>query len=170
MNTPVVLDIEASGFGADSYPIEIGVALADGTEHSWLIKPLNHWQHWRQEAQAVHGLSREYLHDEGLPPAQVADALNELLLQQTAYSDAWGFDRSWLAKLFHDTGRYQGFKLDAIFTLLNEDQLHRWRSCRETVTLRTGLKPHRAGSDATMIQQTLSLVKTGMTMLTEPAG
>ena len=28
---PAVLDVEASGFGAGSYPIEVGIAMPDGT-------------------------------------------------------------------------------------------------------------------------------------------
>ena len=31
--TPIVIDVEASGFGKGSYPIEVGVVLPDGSRH-----------------------------------------------------------------------------------------------------------------------------------------
>ena len=34
---PDIIDIEASGFGPDSYPIEIGVALSSGEKYCSLI-------------------------------------------------------------------------------------------------------------------------------------
>ena len=160
VQNPIILDIEASGFGAVSYPIEIGLALADGSKHSWLIKPLDHWQHWNEQAQALHGISRERLFAQGLAPATVADRLNEVVGQANAYSDAWGFDNTWLSRLFYDCGRRQGFRLDSVFTLLAEEELEHWRDSRDLIIEHSGLTRHRAGSDAAIIQQTLILVTT----------
>ena len=42
---PFIIDVEASGFGSSSYPIEIGVALEYGSRHSALIKPADDWIH-----------------------------------------------------------------------------------------------------------------------------
>ena len=156
---PIILDIEASGFGAGSYPIEIGLALTDGGKHSWLIKPLAHWQHWREQAQALHGISRERLCAEGLAPATVADQLNEVIGPATAYTDAWGFDSTWLSRLFHDAGRRQVFRLEAVVALLTEDELERWQESRDLIIEHSGLARHRAGNDATIIQQTLMRVR-----------
>ena len=36
---PIIIDIEASGFGRGSYPIEVGLVLPDGTPHCFLIAP-----------------------------------------------------------------------------------------------------------------------------------
>jgi hypothetical protein len=43
---PIIIDVEASGLGHGSYPIEVGFALADGETHCRLIKPEEDWQHW----------------------------------------------------------------------------------------------------------------------------
>lgn len=36
---PIIIDAEASGFGRDSYPIEVGVALGDASRHCYLVSP-----------------------------------------------------------------------------------------------------------------------------------
>ncbi len=153
---PIILDLEASGFGKGSYPIEVGLALDDAHAHlvSHLIKPFDHWTHWQESAEAVHGVPRDLLMSEGKDPRFVADELNHLLKDKTVYSDGWGVDRSWLALLFHDAGVYQGFKIDTIFSLLSEGQLEQWNISKAKVLEITGMKLHRAGTDALIIQQT----------------
>lgn len=159
MNTPIVLDIEASGFGSGSYPIEIGVAMPDGALHVWLIKPLEDWTHWQPDAERVHGISRDQLLHEGQSPRHVADELNELLAGQTVYSDGWGVDRTWLSLLFYEANVLQGFKLDSIYGLLTESQWENWSKQRDEVLQLTGMIPHRAGTDALIIQKTFIHVK-----------
>lgn len=154
VQAPIILDIEASGFGAGSYPIEIGVAMPDSALHAWLIRPPQEWNHWQDSAEEVHGISRERLQHEGLSPRDVANELNELLAGKTVYSDGWGVDRSWLAKLFHEAGVLQGFRLDSIYSLLSEEQLENWQHTREQVLVQTRMVPHRAGTDALIIQKT----------------
>ena len=61
LNTPIFVDVEASGFGSLSYPIEIGIALPDGNRYCTLIAPAPSWVHWDPKAEALHGLSRERL-------------------------------------------------------------------------------------------------------------
>ena len=46
LNNPLIIDVEASGFGSKSYPIEIGVALNDGQRFCTLILPAPNWTHW----------------------------------------------------------------------------------------------------------------------------
>jgi len=46
LDAPAVLDIEASGFGRDSYPVEIGYVLPDGQTWCTLIRPAPAWTHW----------------------------------------------------------------------------------------------------------------------------
>lgn len=153
---PIILDLEASGFGKGSYPIEVGVAMdsADGNLVARLIRPFDHWTHWQESAEAIHGVSREVLMKEGEDPRHVADELNRLLQGKTVYSDGWGVDRSWLALLFHDAGIYQGFKLDTVFSLLTEGQLEQWNDNKAKVLEITGMNLHRAGTDALIIQHT----------------
>lgn len=151
---PIILDLEASGFGKGSYPIEVGLAMDDGHLESHLIQPFEHWTHWQDSAEAVHGISREQLAEHGREGRFITDELNRLLQGHTVYSDGWGVDRSWLALLFHEAGVFQGFKIDSIFSLLNEEQLESWNVNKEKVLELTGLKLHRAGTDALLIQRT----------------
>lgn len=156
---PMVLDIEASGFGVGSYPIEIGVAMPDGQVYQWLIKPAPDWTHWRPEAEAVHGISRAQLDAEGLPIREVATALNRLVAGNVVFSDGWGVDSSWLALLYHEAGFRQHFRLDSIYSLLNEVEIDFWTEFRHAVTAAHGNVRHRAGLDAEVCQKTYMKIK-----------
>ena len=50
---PAFIDVEASGFGRHSYPIEVGVVLPDRESHCFIISPPTHWSYWDPEAEAV---------------------------------------------------------------------------------------------------------------------
>lgn len=97
---PNVIDFEASGFGIDSYPIEVGVVLADGQKYCALIKPAFDWHFWSGEAEAVHGLSRELVIEHGKPVWMVVNELNAFLGNRVAYSDGWVVDKPWLSRLY----------------------------------------------------------------------
>tara|TARA_E500000331_G_C17248663_1_gene710151 strand:+ start:892 stop:1038 length:147 start_codon:yes stop_codon:yes gene_type:complete len=45
VNEPLIVDVEASGFVGDSYPIEIGLALEGGSKFCTLITPAPDWTH-----------------------------------------------------------------------------------------------------------------------------
>lgn len=155
MDVPAIIDIEASGFGRGSYPIEIGVALASRETLSFLIRPPAHWDHWSADAQRIHGITRERLLEQGEAPLEVALQMNELLKGGVLYSDAWGFDSSWLAKLFDEAGIIQRFKVESVNKLLNEGQMECWSTTKETVWQERGKKDrHRAASDVSVIQET----------------
>ncbi|WP_315853224.1 hypothetical protein [Alteromonas oceanisediminis] len=85
---PSIIDVEASGFGANSYPIEIGVVRSDGARYCKLIKPLSDWLHWDKEAEALHGIRREVLLTHGLDAVEVCHELNQFLHNEQLYSDA----------------------------------------------------------------------------------
>ncbi|CBL44946.1 Conserved hypothetical protein [gamma proteobacterium HdN1] len=149
---PIVLDVEASGFGRGSYPIEVGIALPNGDLHAWLIKPLLEWVHWQEEAEQVHGISRERLQREGMGVRKVAMALNHMLAGKTVYTDGWGVDRPWLALLFEQAELVQKFRLESIFVLLNQAQLESWAATRAQVLAEGERQAHRAGTDAQIVQ------------------
>jgi hypothetical protein len=151
---PVILDIEASGFGRGSYPIEVGYALPDGRSHCFLIKPLDAWQMWSSEAEQLHGISRAQLFMRGVDVVAAAEMLNRALGGLTVYSDAWGNDQTWLAQLFDCAERVQGFRVQALSVLLNEAQLMAWAETRQAVERELALNRHRASSDARILQQT----------------
>ena len=98
---PTVLDIEASGFGRGSYPIEIGYCLPNGETFCTLIKPEPEWQHWDAEAEKLHHIQRDMIFQRGKPVYEVARLLNAGLKGQTVYSDGWANDYSWMGALFN---------------------------------------------------------------------
>ena len=151
---PAIVDVEASGFGVGSYPIEVSVVLSDQSIHCFLIRPEESWVHWDKNAEALHGISREMLREHGRPIREVADGLNRLLRSQTVYSDAWSYDSSWLGKLYDAADMLQGFRLETLRVILSERQMAIWESVRLEVVDELKLKRHRASADARIIQVT----------------
>jgi len=154
MDMPFIIDLEASGFGRGSYPIEVGFARPDGSVAARLIKPEPEWTHWSADAEEVHGISRQQLESEGFTAREVAAWLNEELQGKTVYSDSWGFDSSWLALLFHEAGCLQGFRIDTLNKLLTEQQLASWGRIKQQVLDDLKLMRHRAADDAFMLHKT----------------
>jgi hypothetical protein len=152
---PCIIDIEASGFGAGSYPIEVGTVLTDGSAYCSLICPQPDWRHWEHSAEGVHGITRETLHQHGKPAAAVAEALNNRLRGHTVYTDAWYHDYQWLARLFDAADAQPAFKLEDLRGLLDEGAQARWHATRERVMQELKLHRHRASNDAKVLQQTL---------------
>jgi hypothetical protein len=153
---PNIIDIEASGFGPDSYPIEVGFVLGDGQKYCTLISPLDEWVHWDEQAEQVHGISRRTLATHGEPAAQVAAELNRLLQGRTVYSDYWSVDQSWLNTLFYATRMMMGFHLSSIELIMSESQIEDWQSKRDAVLAEHGGNRHRASYDAWVIQETFA--------------
>ena len=155
---PAFIDIEASGFGRHSYPIEVGIVLPDRESHCYIIRPPANWSYWDPEAEAVHGIPRSLLLEKGLPPVEVAVSLNRLLSGQTVYSDAWGHDLSWLGKLFDVGEQPQLFRLEGLRYLLSEAQAALWHPTKARVLEELRLHRHRASSDARVLQETFRRV------------
>ncbi|AJQ95200.1 hypothetical protein [Gynuella sunshinyii] len=151
---PIILDIEASGFGKGSYPIELGIALADRTVKNYLIRPLEAWLHWDKQAEGVHGITRELLDREGREIKEICLEMNELLEGMMVYSDGWGFDSSWLSLLFYCAGMKMTFRLETLTRILSEPQMHIWDRTRQAVLQEWGVELHRAPIDARVLQET----------------
>lgn len=151
---PPVLDIEASGFGAGSYPIEIGFVLANGDAYCTLIAPEPHWTHWDAAAQAVHGITRSTLFRFGKAASVVVGELDLRLAGATIYSDAWCHDYTWLNVLYAAAGRTPSFKLASLHSVVGEVPQSRWNAVRAEVERREGGTRHRASADARVLQQT----------------
>lgn len=149
-----VVDIEASGLQAESYPIEIGVALADGDRHSMLIRPEPDWIHWDKDAERVHGITRKTLCQHGRPIEEVANQLNILLKAQQTYSDGWVVDKPWLTKLFFTARIPMQFALSPIEQIMNEKQFSLWDDTKQQMIQELAATRHRASHDAWIIQQT----------------
>ena len=152
---PIILDVEASGFGRGSYPIEIGLAFPDGSTEAYLIHPAPDWSHWDPDAEAVHGIDRQELLVHGRSVVEVAALLNARLAGNCVYSDAWSFDSSWVARLFDSAGFAQNFRIDTIRVLLDEAEIAAWQTARDIVDGGHGPMVHRAAPDARRLQLTV---------------
>lgn len=146
------IDIEASGFGRHSYPIEVGYALPDGRSRCTLIRPSSHWTHWDAAAEAIHHISRETLQRHGRPTAEVARMLNDDLHGLTVYCDGWAHDYSWLAALYDDAALAPGFRLDSVRSVLDEARLARVPELQSQALRELGVDRHRASNDARALQ------------------
>ena len=156
---PVVLDVEASGFGRASYPIEVGFVLADGSGHCTLVCPQAAWTHWDESAQAAHGIRRDDAVMHGRPVAEVAHWLNERLGGQTVYCDGWAHDYPWLHALFEAAEVRPRFRLAHVLDLLDERQTARFDATRAQVEAELGLPRHRASHDARIVQATVTRLR-----------
>ena len=152
---PVVLDIEASGFGRDSYPIEVGCVMPDGRAFCTLIRPEPGWLHWDPDAERVHHISREATLRHGRPAADVARLLNDRLAGMTVYSDGWANDYTWLGALFEAAGSTPSFRLENLRVLLSEREANHWHVVKQQVAREMRLQRHRASADARVLQATL---------------
>lgn len=158
---PCVIDIEASGFGRDSYPIEVGFVLPTGRGVCTLVRPPPQWTHWDPAAERLHGIARATALRHGRDPDVVADLLNGHLDGRTVYCDGWAHDYAWLAALFEAAGRTPRFRLEHLRTLLDERKAQALPAARAQVLAELGLARHRASSDARVLQLALWRVRGG---------
>ncbi|GAA3567324.1 MULTISPECIES: hypothetical protein [Marinobacter] len=153
-SSPAFIDFEASSLDLiASYPIEVGVCLADSSLHSWLIQPHVLWSDWSDSAERIHGISRSTLEREGIAVHEVALQLNELLSGQV-YCDAWTFDSFWLHRLFRAAKVLPAFQLESVSMLLDSSQVHQWSQTRHQVIEHLALPVHRAANDALILRET----------------
>jgi hypothetical protein len=152
---PAVLDIEASGFGQDSYPIEVGFVLPDGQTYCSLIRPAPGWTHWDAAAERLHRITQETLRTRGRDAREVAQLLNDRLHGLTLYCDGWAHDFAWLNVLFEAVDLTPSFKLDNLRALLTEREAAFWGIVKTQVAAEMRLQRHRASSDAKILQRTL---------------
>jgi hypothetical protein len=154
IKNPCIIDVEASGFGGASYPIEVGVVLNDGKTYCTLILPSPDWKYWDESAEKMHRISRDILETYGTPIDDVADKLNDLLNGLTLYSDGWVVDKPWLITLFHTAGKPMKFDISPIEMILSEEQMAIWQMTKDNIIKNMNLVRHRASYDAWIIQET----------------
>ena len=150
---PTIIDIEASGFGSHSYPIEIGVIDSLGKKYCRLIRPESNWTHWTQEAESLHGITRELLFSHGLEAHEISSQLNQMLAGTTVYCDGWVVDYPWLITLFAAARQQMQFTCSPLESILNEQQMTIWHEQKQILSEQSGCQRHRASSDAELIQQ-----------------
>jgi hypothetical protein len=155
------MDVEASGFGRNSYPIEVGFVLPDGHTFCTLVRPEAAWTHWDAKAAAVHQISRALILERGLPVQAVAQQLNAKLRGQTVYSDGWANDYTWLAALYDAASMSPAFRLENLRVLLSDDEAERWHVVKTQISSERGVQRHRASADARLLQLTYQRMRNG---------
>jgi hypothetical protein len=149
---PCVIDVEASGFGAGSYPIEIGFVLPDGRGVCTLVQPEPGWTHWDPAAERLHAIARDTVVRHGRPAAEVAALLNRELAGLAVYSDAWLHDYTWLGVLFDAADLTPSFRLLHLRELLTEHQAEHLAEAKRLARTALHLERHRASADARVLQ------------------
>jgi hypothetical protein len=69
--------------------IEVGFVTDNQSLGCCLIKPIDSWLHWSEEAERIHGIQRSLLKDKGKNLSWFAHWLNNNLYGLTVYSGAW---------------------------------------------------------------------------------
>jgi hypothetical protein len=156
---PVIIDIEASGFGRGSYPIEIGYHMPDGQSWCSLVRPAADWVHWDSSAEAVHGIHRDLLFRHGRTPEEICLALNFALRGQPVYCDAWAYDYVWLSRLYDEATLPMTYRLKDLRELLGECEQRHWHETRDLIERRLQLRRHRASGDARILSETLGAAR-----------
>lgn len=151
---PILIDIEASGFGKGSYPIEFGYVDVRGQPWCSLITPCDDWTHWNSVAENLHHISRDILLAHGKSIDVIAAHLNEVFLNKTVYSDGWLQDYTWLSQLFEAANISPHFKLEDLRTVLTPFQKSIWHTTKQSIINEFQVRRHRASADAKVLQLT----------------
>lgn len=147
----LILDLEASGLGRDSWPIEVGIAWVEAGEvRSWssLIRPEPDWDPdaWDPVSEEIHGVPMSAL--QAAPPAwTVAEELLRRIAGRPVYSDAPDFDLKWVRRLLDASPAEAGIRVldfDMAVTAVCGAVGADWAYER----LERSRTPHRAGPDA----------------------
>lgn len=154
MTPPIIIDLEASGFGKGSYPIEVGYVDQQGSAWCSLIVPSDDWLHWDPKAEGLHHISRDALFKHGKNVTEIAMHLNDVLLNQVVYTDGWLQDFTWMSCLFDLADIAPHFKLEDLRTTLTPYQESVWHETKQSVLDRLQSVRHRASIDAKVLQLT----------------
>lgn len=148
------IDVEASGLGPNSWPIEVGWVFETGDPRSMLIKPSDNWSMtaWEKTAEKLHGIGPTRLVTEGREPIEAALVLNAALANAEVYSDAPDYDSFWLFRLYDAAGVRPNYKLHDLGDLLRPI----WQGePSDLVNAASKQAPHvhRAAEDARHLQE-----------------
>lgn len=147
----LIVDLEASGLGPGSWPIEVGLAwFEEGEVRTWssLIRPEPDWDPdaWDPVAEEIHGISREEL---SLAPTAWAVATDLLarIAGRDVFSDAPEHDGRWVRRLLDAQPAPAGVRIldfDQAVGAVCGGRGSDWAYER----LERTRTPHRAGPDA----------------------
>ncbi|BFT31158.1 hypothetical protein D210916BOD24_23340 [Alteromonas sp. D210916BOD_24] len=146
------LDIESSGFGDASYPIEVAWMSEQGLSDDFLIKPCADWLergYWDDHAEhSVHGISKAQLLAEGIDTFSAVSRLNESLQGKLLFCDMLALDGEWLTTLFIQARVAPFFKLADINQLYEFWGADKTDAFKQIINQLARDKQHRARSDA----------------------
>lgn len=146
----VIIDCEASGLSANSYPIEIGVAFNEES-FGFLIKPPSSWDYWDLKAEEVHKIKREELYANGISVFDAISILNSQLRDLTIYSDASDYEELWINKLYSEVGISKNFDIASIYTLDIDWAMYKYNKLKFSASSVI----HRAENDALLIRKSI---------------
>ncbi len=150
-STHSILDFEASSLSDCSYPISAGLAVGDRTYY-WIIKPKAEWIDWSLASQAIHGMKRSFLFENGQDASQVYVEMLEILRgHDTVYSDNPYWETRWLNTL----GNFPIVIRD-IKELIPQNSHHLFKEVLYNQFQLYKLIPHRADHDALAISMAVS--------------
>jgi len=152
--TPIIIDVESSGTGPGSYPVEIGLAMPDGKTHCFLIKPASQWLHWDKRNEQVHHISQATLVAAGKDVGTVALALNSILKGEVAFCEKWGMAITWMSLLYYTARVPQMFTIESLHSLARQPKINTWNALRQTITEEISPQRRRASTDALILQKT----------------
>jgi thiamine pyrophosphate-dependent acetolactate synthase large subunit-like protein len=110
-----IIDFEASSLAHNSYPIQVGVVMHDGSEYMAYIKPTPEtWTDWNPQSQDIHNIPRQLLIDIGKEPEVVAAELNEFIGDKSVACDGHLYDQMWATTLYDATSIERTWSLDSI--------------------------------------------------------
>lgn len=144
----VFLDLEASGLGQASWPIEAGWCFLTGKPSAMLIAPHEDWPDaaWDPAAEDLHGIDLKKLQRSGKPVGEVCNAMNEALKGARVFSDAPDWDGFWLYRLFSAAKARQQFQLCDFADLFENVSPERFRKAKE-IAQKEAPHSHRAAAD-----------------------
>lgn len=154
------MDLEASGLGEASYPIEVAWIAADGErQDSFLINPksVSGWRYWDEHAEEVHGIDHDDLVRDGISAQDACKRLNQHLQGCIVITDAPTYDRFWLERLYDACRCEPTFRVEGLEVILDSAQLARFASEAEGA-----IRRHRALADAEdLYRLTMKILRSG---------
>lgn len=151
------LDCEASGWPPDGVAIEVAWGVPGGEIESYLVKRSWRWMHWSDQAEAVHGITREMLKRDGVEAAEIARRMNAALGGRTVYTDAPEFDAAWISPLFDLAGVTPEFGFEQAHSIIPDVPGHMPDLVQEARAAAGGI--HRAAADVRFLIELYTLAR-----------
>ena len=157
---PIFLDCEASSLADDSYPIEIAWNNEDGSIETYLINIYRYpsgYDDWDRKAQALHGITKQYLSEKGKDPQFIVDRMNEKLKGKKLLTDAPDWDAFWVKRLYGAVNQKCELEFGNAIELFNSIEPYNY--IYESRARQLSGHAHRADSDVEYLLNMYKLCK-----------